>query len=181
MLKQFTEERRRSVWPLLLKLIPLIPLGIAIYVIHLDSRHMKQQYAQMLEEKEELLKCFDVYVQQSGYHKKKAGVQDIYVPSLRIRISNLTDQEFNNLMFIASFHHEGKSLCRAATSIMRLRPLETKEIYLRCIESAVFGSLISGLSLMDTTGDIEYEVTISHRGITVTAAEGPMEFSLFSP
>ena len=181
MYKQFTEGRRRGVWPILRKMVLLIPVAIIIYGIHLDSRQVKQQYTKIIEEKEAFLRCFDIYVQQSGYLKKKAGVQDIYVPSLRIRVSNLTDQEFNNLMFNASFHHEGKSLCRAAASMMKLRPLETKEIYLRCIESAVFGSLVSGLSLMDTTGDIEYEVSISHRGITVNAAEGPLKFNLFFP
>jgi hypothetical protein len=181
MYKQFTEGSRRSVWPILRKMVLLIPVAIIIYGIHLDSRQVKQQYTKIIEEKEAFLRCFDIYVQQSGYLKKRVGIQDIYVPSLRIQVSNLSDQEFSNLMFNAYFQRDGKSFCRATATVMRLRTLETKDIYLRCIDSAVFGSLVSGLSLMDTTDDIEYKVSISHRGKNVNAAEGQLEFSLFLP
>jgi len=162
-------------------MVPLIPLGIAIYLIHFDSRQMRQELAKIQEEKEEFLSCFDIFVLQSGYLKKKIGVQDVYVPSLRIEVSNLTDREFGNLKFNANFKNEGKTLCRASASLMRLRPLETKEIYLRSIDSAVFGSLVRGLSLIETTGEIEYAVIISHQGKQATVAEGKLEFTLFIP
>jgi hypothetical protein len=181
MFKHFTEQKKCTFWSVLKKLFFLVPIGIVVYVIHLDSLQMKQRYAQILEEKKEFLGNFDIFVVQSGYLKKKAGFQEIYIPSLRIRVSNLSGREFINLVFNASFQRDGKSFCRGAAKLMRLRPLETKDIYLRCIDSAVFGSLVSGLSLMETTGEIRYKVSLNHRDISVTAAEGSLEFSLLAP
>jgi hypothetical protein len=181
MLHQYTEHKKKSVWPVLKKLVFLIPVGIILYMFHLDSREMRQYLDKVEKEKETLLQSFDVYVFQSGYQKKRAGFQEIYIPTLVVRVTNLTDREFNNLRFDAYFQRDGRTFCRGAASLFRLKPLETKDVYLRCMDSVVFGTVISGLRLMETTDDIRYKVSIYHEKKHVTAAEGSIEFNLLFP
>lgn len=178
MLKQYTRESKKNVWSVLKKLTFIIPAGIIIYMFYLDSREVKQQFGRLEQERQEFVKSFDVYVFQSGYLRKSVGFQEIYVPSVALRISNLTDTEYSNLRFSAYFQRDGKSFCRGTAALLRLRPLETKDVYLRCVDSAVFGSVVSGLSLMATTGNIEYVVSISHEGVHATAVQGIIEFNV---
>jgi hypothetical protein len=150
-------------------------------MFHLDSKQMKNFLLEREEEKRIFLQNFDIFVSRSGYLKKKAGFQEIYVPSLTIRISNLSDIDYSDLVFRALFMRDGKICCRGAASLKRLSSLETKEVYLRCIDSAVFGSIVTGLSLMETTSEVKYTLSISHKETHVTAAQGKIQFNVLSP
>ncbi len=59
--------------------------------------------------------------------------------------------------------------------------METKDLYLRCVDSVVFGSVVSGLSLMDAFGEVQYEVTLSQKRQRLTVVEGILEFKVLFP
>jgi hypothetical protein len=181
MYELYTQKNRRSFWSIFRKMMWLIPVFLIFYLFHLDSLKFKQQAARIQDEREKLLESFDIAISQAGYLKKAAGPQEIYIPSLRIHVSNLTDSAFAHLQFQASFYREGKTFCRGAATLMGLESWETKVLYIRCIDSAVFGSVVSGLSLMETTGTIEYVVSIRHLDRRATAARGEIEFNLLLP
>ena len=150
-------------------------------MFHLDSQKIKNSYKKIVLEQQEFFEKFDAYVFESGYLKKQSGVQEIYVPSLTVRVTNLSEKEFSNLVFYAHFKREGKSLCRGSASLSKLKPYDTKEIYLRCVDSAIFGSVVSGLSLMDAFGKVQYTVTLNHEKKRLTLIEGILDFNVLFP
>jgi hypothetical protein len=181
MFKQYTEPPKKRDWKGAWKILFLIPVALVIYMFHLDSREVRQYIQKIETEKQEFLQSFDFSVFQSGYLKKGIGFQEIYVPSIAVRVTNLSEKEYRNIRFDVHFLKDTKIFCRGAASLHRLLPWETKEVYLRCIDSAVFGSVISGLSLMETTSEISYKVSIFHEKKHATALEGVIEFNTFSP
>lgn len=181
MYKQYSGYKKKSAWSYLKNLIFLIPVGFLIYMFHLDSQKIKHSYEKIELEQQEFLENFDVYVFEAGYLKKKSGVQEIYVPSLTVRVTNLSEKEYSNLVFYANFRREGQSLCRGSGTLFRLKSMETKDLYLRCVDSAVFGSVVSGLSLMDAFGKVQYLVTLSHERKRLTVLEGILDFKVLLP
>jgi len=181
MFKQYSERKKKSAWRPLKILLFLIPVGIIIYMYHLDSQKIKKAYQKIELEQQEFLENFDVYVIESGYLKKRSGVQEIYVPSLVVRVTNLSEKEYSNLVFYANFRREGQSLCRGSATLFRLRSMESKDVYLRCVDSAVFGSVVSGISLMDAFGKVQYHVTLSHDRKRLTVVEGKLDFNVLFP
>jgi len=181
MFKSYSERKKKSVRPPLKILFFLIPVVIIIYMFHLDSQKFKKAYQKIELEQQEFLENFDVYVFESGYMKKRSGVQEIYVPSLAVRVTNLSEKEYSNLMFTANFSREGQSFCRGSATVSRLKSMESKDVYLRCVESAVFGSVVIGLSLMDVFGKVQYFVTLSHDKKRMIVVEAELDFNVLIP
>jgi len=181
MFKQYSERNKKSAWRPLKILLFLIPVGIIFYIFHLDSQKIKNVYKKIELEQQEYLENFDIYVFEAGYLKKKSGLQEIYVPSLAVRVTNLSEKEYGSLVFTANFRREGQSLCRGSGTLFRLKSMETKDLYLRCVDSAVFGSVVSGLSLMDAFGKVQYLVTLSHDRKRLTVLEGILDFKVLLP
>ncbi|MCJ7579534.1 MAG: hypothetical protein MUP98_03255 [Candidatus Aminicenantes bacterium] len=181
MYEQYFEHKKKKASSYLKKLFFLIPIGLLIYMFHLDYLKIKNSYKKIELEQLEFLDNFDVVVFESGYLKKRSDVQEIYVPTLAVRVTNLSEKEHNNLVFYATFSRAGKSFCRGSATLSRLKPLETKDIYLRCVDSVIIGSVVSGLSLMDTFGEVQYIVALSHDRSQLTVAEGKLDFTVFFP
>ena len=181
MLKQYTESRKTSAWKKVWVFIFLIPVALIVYMFHLESREMHRTIEKIEQERLEFLQRFDIVVSRSGYLKKKHGLQEIYVPSVVILVTNCSEQECYKIHFVASFLKDDKIFCRGAVSLKLLHPWETKEIFLRCIDSAVFGSVVSGLNLMETTSEISYTISVNQGNKHATALEGIIQFNTFAP
>jgi hypothetical protein len=69
---------------------------------------------------------------------------------------------------------EGRTFCASANGLPSLRPGETYEIWLKCVESFGFGSVAWGLSLAETTEGMDFEVTLISGSASVAAAKGPL-------
>jgi len=181
MYEQYSQRKKRSVWTSLNKLLLLIPIGFLICMFHLDSQKIKNTYKKIELEQQKFLENFDVYVYESGYMKKQSGVQEIYIPSLIVRVTNLSEEVFNNLVFYANFNREEQIFCRGSATLRQLKSMETKDVYLRCVNSAIFGSIVTGLSLMDTFSKVQYFVSLFHDNQRVTVAEGILDFNVLYP
>ncbi|MFC2160535.1 hypothetical protein ACFLRX_02655 [Acidobacteriota bacterium] len=181
MYKQYLERPKKSVWPFIKLLLFLIVAFIIFYMFHLDSLEIKKSLKKIELEQQAFLENFDVSIFESGYLKKKSGVQEIYIPSLAVRVTNLSEKEFSDLVFYANFQRESESLCMGSASLSLLKPYDTKDVYLRCVDSAIFGSVVSGISLMDAFGKVQYTVTLSHQGYRLTAIEGILDFKVLCP
>ena len=178
---EYSKSKKKRVWFYLKILIFLIPAGLIFYMFHLDSLELKKTLAEIELEQQEFLNNFDVYVFESGYMKKQSGVQDIYVPSIALRVTNLSGEEFNKIVFYAYFRRDGRTFCRGSASLFRIKPLEMKDVYLKCVDSAVFGSVVSGLKLIEAFSTIDYTVTLNHQRRRLTVAEGIIEFNVLYP
>ena len=181
MYEAYSKRKKKSAWSYFKKLSLLIPIAFLIYMFHLDSQKIKNSYKKLALEQQSFLENFEVYVFESGYMKKPSGVQEIYVPSLSIRVTNLSEKEFHDLVFYGNFSREGQSFCRGSATLFQIKSLETKDIYIRCVDSAIFGSVVTGLSLMDAFGKVQYQITLSFDRRRLTVVEGSLDFNVLCP
>jgi hypothetical protein len=147
----------------------LFVMGIGILAILSNiptSREKKAVEKNRLEETR-LSRSFDIVVVQSGYRKKFTGERDIYVPTLLVRATNISDQTSNTADLTVEFLKNNRTFCRAGGRVPALKPGETSELWLRCIEFVGFGSVAWGLSLAETTGDLDYVIFLNSRRASI--------------
>ncbi len=115
---------------------------------------------------------------EAGYLGRPAGVQVVYVPALFVRIDNLSEKAIDRLHLRGIFHREDKEICQGSVLVPQLQPGESRDVTIKCLQSVGFGTVFQGLSLIQTTQDLEYKVWVSYERVTVSPLKGKLKFKL---
>lgn len=150
-------------------------IGVLALLLNVPSGKEKKALAAIRAEETALARDFDVVVIRSGFQRKAGDSRDIYVPALLVRTANCGERATPRVTLRAKFmKKEGRTFCASANGLPSLRPGETYEIWLKCVESFGFGSVAWGLSLAETTEGMDFEVTLISGSASVAAAKGPL-------
>jgi hypothetical protein len=159
----------------------LFVLGISIYGMlssMLTSKEKKASEKIRLDEKR-LSQSFDIVVVQSGYRKIFTGERDVYVPSLLIRATNISDLTSKDADLTAEFLKDHRTFCRAGGPVQALKPGEYCEIWLKCIDFVGLGSVAWGLSLAETTVGLDYVVILSSGRASIVVVKDKLRTTFF--
>ncbi len=159
----------------------LFVLGLGIFGVFSNILTPKEKRAlekSRLEEKR-LSQSFDIAVVQSGYRKRFTGERDIYVPSLLVRATNMSDVTSKNANLTVEFLKNRRTFCKAAGMVQALKPGEYCEIWLKCIDFVGLGSVAWGLSLAETTEGLDYVIILSSGRTSVVVAEDKLRSMFF--
>jgi hypothetical protein len=175
----FQEWLRRFLFLLSAVLVLVVSMIIFQYMSQVPSTKQKKAMATIKEKKESFLESINISVIETGYQKRISGVQTIYVPKICVQISNISAQKLKDFRLGATFSRNGNMICRDSVPVNNLMSLETRELYLRCIQSIGFGSVIRGLSLGQTSDDVNYDIWATSGGFYIQFLKGKLHFSLW--
>lgn len=181
------KEEKVIIWlrNLLILLTSLIIFSSGIYFLSylasLPSIKQKRELQAKEELTEKIKKTVDYLVIDAGWQKRQAGQEILYVPQIRILLSNKSSESLKDLVLKASFEVEGNRLCFDSMPILKLDPGTSSEIVLGCVESLGFGTVFRGLSLIQTAKKVHYEIGLATKNIYFPLTEGYLEFKLISP
>ena len=181
-------EKKTSFWERMKKLF-LVILSISILIagmiiiVHMMNvfpGKQKKAYDELAKKEEELLKRIDLSIIEAGYLKRSAVIRDVYVPALIVQTTNTSEEACEQLMLTAYFERERKTICKDSISINNLKPGETREVLLQCLEPLVFGTVFKGLSLIQTSKELQYDIWIDSEGVSIEIVEGRIKFNILS-
>jgi len=154
----------------------LLGLGIAVILILVNTPTGKEKaaLAKIRAEENELARDFDVVVLRSGFQKRKSGERDIYVPALLVRVANFSGTASKAVSLSAEFLRQGRIFCGAWGAVPELKPEESSEIWLKCIELTGFGSVAWGLTLAETTEAMDYQVHLESKRASLLVIKGSL-------
>ena len=181
-------ERKTSFWERIKKLflvllsISIFTVGIIIIVhmMHILPGKQKKAYEELAKKEEEFLKRIDLSIIEAGYLKRSAGIQDVYVPALVVQIANTSEEESEQFMLTAYLKRERKTICKGSIAMNNLGAGETREVILKCLELLVFGTVFKGLSLIQTSKELQYDIWIDSEGVSIKIVEGRIKFNILS-
>lgn len=185
MLKEYGESRKSHLsWEgklLALALACLTFILAAYLIIQLFSlvspKHRKALREEQARE-EDFIRSLDFYVVDSGYVKRSSGAKDIYVPTVRLHIGNVSDRIIKQFWLGANFERAEEFLCRANRLVVDLEPGESLEVGLSCTEATFVGTVFTGLSLAQTTEDISYIVWVQSDEALVSLLKDVLTFRI---
>ncbi|MCP2518885.1 hypothetical protein NLB96_00675 [Candidatus Aminicenantes bacterium AC-335-K20] len=141
----------------------------------------EKEFLKRVELEREAIKKIDISVKDAGYLKKKIGYETFYIPALVLNISNLSENEFENLRIIAEFSINEKRVCRSTLIVKTLKSWENKRLFLKCIDFLGFGTVIQGMNLSHTMKEVHYELTLrTETAISITPLTGILRFRILS-
>ncbi len=154
----------------------------AVYLVFQLSSLVSPKHGKALKEQEEreeaFLRSLDFYVVDSGYVKKRSGVTEIYVPTVQVHITNVSDSIIKEFWLGANFERAGRFLCRAGRLVVDLNPGEGLEVGLSCSEATFAGTVFTGLSLAQTTDDLSYVVWVQSNRASASLLQGTLRFRI---
>ena len=156
-------------------------LGAVAGLFSLRSQRQERQVRRMGEQTSALLNSIRVGIAESGFLKRSAGENDLYVPMLTVVVSNVSASTMEDLVVTAYFVSEGIFSCQSNVRIFRLSPGETTEAALKCIEPTGFGSVITGVTLSQTMQPIRFSVHLHHRQVYAVVEQGKSTFRILGP
>lgn len=133
------------------------------------------------ELKEKIKKMLDCYVLEAGWQKRQAGQETLYIPQIKVLLSNKSSEPIKGIVIKAFFEIEGNRLCLDSSSVLKLDPGTSSELILGCIENLGFGALWKGLSLIQTSKKVQYEIGLATENIYFPLTYGYLEFKLMTP
>jgi hypothetical protein len=171
------------------KVILIIPvmlvfvIGVSLIVHFSGQLSTKDKKALQVrkELEKELLSKIPVIVRDAGYTRRNTGAGDVYIPSLLVQVMNVDTEPKDRLVLLAEFGRGGRSFCSGSISVYHLPPGESREAQIKCLEPTGFGAIATGLSLMETTAPLTYELWLQAGGLRIKVAENSFSFNLLSP
>ena len=176
----FLEKIKKLFLVILSISIFIVGIIIIVHMMNILPGKQKKAYDELAKKEEELLKRIDLSIIEAGYLKRSAGIQDVYVPALVVQTTNTSEQACEQLMLTAYFERERKNICKDSIAITNLKPGETREILLKCLESLAFGTVFKGLSLIQTSKELQYDIWIDSEGASIEIVEGRIKFNILS-
>jgi hypothetical protein len=170
---------RRALLFLLATSLFVLGLGILAFLFNTHTGREKNALARIEQEEKRLAATFDVVVLQSGYRKKESGRRDIYVPSLLVRVTNISEGRAGAASVRVDFVRRGRTFCRAYGLVPELKAGENSELWLKCIDFVGFGSVAWGLSLAETTETMEYRISLECQQVGVTVLQSKLRTAFF--
>ena len=153
-----------------------LAVGTIAYLTGMLSPKAKKEILQRREKEENLSKQVVVTVTKSGFVKKSAGVEDIYIPLISLRITNISNRSIERLLLYAYFQGKEKDGCNASATIFKLEPGVSVDAELKCLESRGFGTVVGGWNLIRVPKEVTYGVAIDSGGVQVWLFEGKLDF-----
>ena len=121
-----------------------------------------------------------VLVTEAGYMTQKGPDEMLYVPALRVFVTNRTQSEVSRLFISVVFRTEDTHICRIQIPVLYLQPGETREVLIRCVEIIGFGTIMKGLRLIHTTHAISYTVELTKDDLTAPCDSGDLSFRILN-
>lgn len=150
-------------------------IGALALLFNVPSGKEKKALAAIRAEEIALAQDLDVVVIRSGFQRRAGDSRDIYVPAVLVRTANCGERATPRVTLRALFMKKGgRTFCASANGLPSLRPGESCEIWLKCVESVGFGSVAWGLSLAETTEGLDYMVTLASGRASVAVAKGAL-------
>jgi hypothetical protein len=188
MLEDYSKERA-GLFEILKKAALVIP-AVLIFVALLGllgffTGQLSTKDKKAFREQEEREKAFAAGISASvvdaGYVLKKAGLSEIYIPTLIVLFTNGTDKTREKLTLVADFAKNGKSFCSGSASLYNLQPWETRDAQIKCLEPTGFATFVTGMSLIETAQTVGYVLSVGFDRTTVTVAKGGFSFKIIRP
>lgn len=151
------------------------------YLTSIPSTKQKREYKKREELREKIKGMVDCLVLEAGWQKRQAGSEEIYVPQIKILLTNKSSDSLKDVTIRAYFEVEGNRLCLDSAPIFKLDPGTYLELVLNCSESIGFGTIFKGLSLIQTAKKVSYEIFLSANNLYIPLIHGILEFKLLSP
>ena len=160
-----------------------IVFALIIYVVLLLANIIptkeKHEYERRLQRSQELLEILDISVTQAGFIKKATSAgRDIYMPQMVIQITNTSEDTFEQIVLESYFTRAKQRICGGRSYANQLRPQESRQVILKCVESSLTGAIIFGIGLEDAKNGLDYDLTLAAEQIRVTALTGSLEFDI---
>lgn len=170
---------RRALIFIAAAVVLLMGLGVLAVLFNTPSGKEIAALAAIKAEENALSRDFDIVVVRAGFQKRTSGRRDLYVPCLLVRTANLTEQTSRSVTLGAEFLKKDRIFCAARNRVPPLKPGETWEIWLKCIDFVGFGSVAWGLSLAETTEGMTFEIVLNSGRASIVAAKDKLTSMLF--
>jgi hypothetical protein len=170
---------RRAVLFLAAVAIFVLGLGLLAILFNTPSGREKEGLERMRREEAALARAFDVVVMREGFAQRRSGRREIYIPSLLVRASNMSEATSEPVTLRAEFLRKGSIFCGASGGVPVLKAGENTEIWLKCIEATGFGSVARGLSLAETTEPVEYVIFLESSRARVSVVRDTLRTAFF--
>jgi hypothetical protein len=156
----------------------ILGIGILGVLNNIPNAKEKSALAKIRLKEKTLSQSFDVLVVRSGFQKKSTGTRDIYVPCLLVQATNSSAMTSKPANLRAGFLRNGRAFCMAQGMVPALKPGETWEIWLKCIDFVGFGSVAWGLTLAETTEGMDFEVYLESSGVSIVVTKDKLRSML---
>jgi len=181
---QHYKKERPGFLEILNKIILIIPVilflvAVVSLVVHFSgqlSPKDKKALQERAEKEEALLSQIYVFVRDAGYSRRSTDAGPIYVPTLIVQVMNTGPDAQGRLLLYALFDKAGRTFCSGSSSVYHLPPAETRETQIKCLESTGFGAVARGLSLLETTTPLTYQLYLVAGDVRVKIAEDRISF-----
>jgi hypothetical protein len=159
----------------------LLFLGIAILFLlsWIPSHREKEARREIAEKERSVLDSVDFAAKEMGFVRRSVGNYDVYVPSLTIFVGNRSPKTIEDISLRAYFRSGDSFFCQGYARIFYIQAGEITEASLRCTEPTVFGTVVNGIRLWQTTNPVEYEVHAYLAGVQVVPIKGKTIFKVF--
>jgi hypothetical protein len=188
MFKEFT-ERKTSLGEKIKK-IPLFIFAVGIFFLiiaflfilaNMLSIEDRREYRKTQEEEATLRRSLDVTVREAGYLRRSTGAREVFIPALILRVTNIAADPVKDLTLSAYFEREERFFCRGVAPVGHLEPGESRDVAIKCLELTGFGTIGTGLNLMQTTEPLSYEILAQAGKVTISPVKGQIRFKILSP
>jgi hypothetical protein len=147
-------------------------VALLAFLSGIPSSRDKQKYKEWKEKAGALVRDVPVVVTAAGFVRRQVGGQELYVPALSVLVSNASSRTIEDVELRAWFEGERPFYCRGYARFFRLRPGETSEATLSCIEPTAFGTVVQGVPLWQMSRPMRYGVTVIQNRVSAEVANG---------
>ena len=174
----FLERMRRLfLWLCAALIMGLIILMLA-YLVTKPTPQQEKEYQKIAAQEDFLKENIQFSLIDAGYVRRQGGAQALYVPALFVRVDNFSDRSVERLLLRVIFRREDDEICWGSIYVTQLKPGESCEVSLKCLESVGFGTIFQGLSLIQTIQELEYQVWVTYKDVVISPFEGRFKFKL---
>jgi len=182
------EKHKTAILDTLDKSIQIIPVILVFivaisFILYFSMRHSAKNEPAVQTENETakaFASSFSVVVKDAGYLKRNVDSRDIFIPALHVQVANVRSKPQDRLLLIATFAKERRSICSGTTSLFNLSPGDSRDVELKCIESTGFGAIGTGMSLLDASESLAYELWLKSDGLMAKVAADNITFKILS-
>jgi|Deesub1362B_J571_1020462.scaffolds.fasta_scaffold00001_97 hypothetical protein len=189
MFDNFRREKRTFPFVLIQIGLFLVILALATFLVGFGiygvtycwnqlSTKQKKEQAEILRRQQILRDNIDIIIRREGYLVKESGRETIYVPTIYLEVTNLSNQPVEDFLVSVYFKFNRKIFCHSQIPIAMLMPGQIISLVANCIEWVGFGSVYKGLPLIQTSHQVSYEIWGTCQEIQTQYLEAPLLFQI---
>jgi hypothetical protein len=180
------QKGRPGFLEILNKVIQFIPVILVFvvalsFVLYFSGRHStKDKKASQMRNEMGKAPLSDIYavVRDAGYVRRSSESGEMYIPALLVQVTNTESKSEGRLLLLATFRNRSRSFCSGSVSIFRVPPGESRDVEIKCLELTGFGTIAKGMSLIETTEPLTYELWLQSGDLSIKVAEGSFSFKI---